>query len=181
MLKISLCSCLNEKTIWFLNLLKVLIFCLLCLSLLLFFSLYFIQLAPGWFMCILFVPLLINKSWHLAVLSFSWPPSSLPLHLDSFSSTTCLLPLFYSATFFCTLTLSSSACTAVFLRLWLGPARRSGHTVPSDAMPQSCWDQHKPDMQNQLAEKTVTQEQRKKYLEYLSSLLFSLADFDGTT
>lgn len=84
-------------------------------------------------MCILFVLLLINKSWHLAVLSFSCPPSFPPLHLDFIPLTTCLPPFFYTATLFCTLTFSYSLCTAVFLRLWLGPALGSGHS--SDEMP----------------------------------------------
>lgn len=54
--------------------------------------------APGFLMCIAFVPLLINKSRHLVVLSFLCPPSSPSLHLDSYP-TTCTPP-FHSATLF---------------------------------------------------------------------------------
>lgn len=141
-----------------------------------FFPLYFILLALSWFMCILFVLLLMNKSWHLAVLSFSRPPSFLPLHLEYFSSTTCPPPLTLPP-FFGTLTLSNPFCTAVFSRLWPGSALRSGHTVPfCDATSQSWWNQHKLDMQNQWLRR---QWHRSKGI-YLSFLL-SASDFDSTT
>lgn len=87
-----------------------------------FFPLYFILLALSWFMCILFVLLLMNKSWHLAVLSFSRPPSFLPLHLEYFSSTTCPPPLLYHLflALWPSLTLSALQCFLDFgqVLLW---------------------------------------------------------------
>lgn len=114
---------------------------------------------------------LINPGTWLFSLSF------LPLHLDSFPFKTCLS---------CTLTHSSPLCTAVLFKTLAGscPGIIQDTQLPAlmqcPALPQSCWDQRKLDMQNQLAGKDGDTGAKEKVL---GKSLFSslLVIFDRTT